>query len=144
MVLELTPPTAAGGSWREAVLYSFTGSDGDGAFPQAGLVMDKNGALYGTTVAGGVSNTQCAGGCGTVFRLTPPGASGGAWTETVLYAFNGGPSDGSSAYADLTFTKEGVLYGTTYSGGSRACAATSSALAGCGTVFELVPIPRQV
>lgn len=142
MVFELTPPASPGGSWTETVLYSFTAMNGDGAFPQAGLVMDKNGSLYGTTVAGGGSSQCGAGGCGTVFRLTPPATKGGAWTEAVLYAFNGGPGDGSAPDADLTFGKNGVLYGTTYSGGSGTCPARPSALAGCGTVFQLTP-PRS-
>jgi len=50
------------------VLYSFTGSgSGDGANPQAGLIADPAGNLYGTTLNGG------AGGQGTVFQLDPSG-----------------------------------------------------------------------
>src|SRR6516165_10537164 len=49
-------------------LYSFTGSgSGDGANPQAGLIADPAGNLYGTTLNGG------AGGQGTVFQLDPSG-----------------------------------------------------------------------
>jgi uncharacterized repeat protein (TIGR03803 family) len=42
----------------------------DGAFPEAGLIADKEGALYGTTANGG-SGVCNAIGCGTVFKLTP-------------------------------------------------------------------------
>jgi uncharacterized repeat protein (TIGR03803 family) len=55
------------------VLHSFTretdGTVTDGAFPEAGLIFDSNGALYGTTSTGGSSKND-----GTVFKLTPPAA----------------------------------------------------------------------
>ena len=63
---ELSP--AGGGTWTEKILHSF-GSDPDGQDPQASLVFDGAGNLYGTTVTGG------AGGAGAVFELSP--ASGG-------------------------------------------------------------------
>jgi uncharacterized repeat protein (TIGR03803 family) len=50
---------------NETVLHSFKGKNGDGAVPYAGLAMDAQGSLYGTTSRGG------AGGYGTVFKLTP-------------------------------------------------------------------------
>jgi uncharacterized repeat protein (TIGR03803 family) len=53
-------------------LYSFTGGGtGDEANPDAGLIADAAGNLYGTTALGG-ANTSCPGGCGTVFELTVP------------------------------------------------------------------------
>ncbi|HYL11569.1 MAG TPA: choice-of-anchor tandem repeat GloVer-containing protein [Terriglobales bacterium] len=54
-------------SGNETILHSFTGGS-DGANPDAGLIMDKAGNLYGTATGGGSSN--CFGGCGTVFKLT--------------------------------------------------------------------------
>lgn len=59
-VYELSP--GPGGVWNLNVLYSFAGGD-DGSDPVAGLVMDGNGNLYGTTSAGGTY------GAGTVFEL---------------------------------------------------------------------------
>jgi uncharacterized repeat protein (TIGR03803 family) len=47
------------------VLHSFLGAPSDGAGPFAGLIADKEGALYGTTLGGGSS------GFGTVFKMTP-------------------------------------------------------------------------
>jgi uncharacterized repeat protein (TIGR03803 family) len=41
----------------------------DGSQPNAGLLQDTDGNLYGTTPGGGVS-TDCQGGCGTLFRLS--------------------------------------------------------------------------
>ena len=62
-VFELTP--GAGGTYTEKVLHSFINTDG--YLPQAGLVFDTAGNLYGTTIEGG---TYLA---GTVFELTPAG-----------------------------------------------------------------------
>jgi hypothetical protein len=70
----------------ETVLYGFQGGNG-GAVSLAGVTAGKDGALYGTTSAGGgsscVSQTNGSLGCGTVFELSPPTKHGGAWTETV-------------------------------------------------------------
>ncbi|MBV8344980.1 MAG: hypothetical protein JO190_08330 [Candidatus Eremiobacteraeota bacterium] len=112
---------------KEAVLYKFRGTP-DGAGPQAPLIEDASGALYGTTDYGG-NAPSCTYGCGTVFKLTP-GTSG--FTESVLYTFVGG-NDGSGPHAGLLMTKSGALFGTTVQGGG-ACAQP-----GCGTVFELKP-----
>ena len=103
----------------ETVLYSFTGSDGAG--PIAGLIADKDGALYGTTLNGGTA------GYGTVFKLTPPAKGQTAWTPTVLHSFTN--SDGSSPNAGLIADNSGALYGTTAGGGT----------AFSGTVFKLTP-----
>jgi uncharacterized repeat protein (TIGR03803 family) len=90
---------AAGGASTatiETVLHSFTGSDGRN--PQAGLIADSAGNLYGTTVAGGASGSGCGGyGCGVVFKLSPGG------TETVLHSFCSLPScsDGALPFAGL-------------------------------------------
>jgi len=55
------------------VLHSFAGGS-DGENPDAALIMDASGNLYGTTLAGG-NGAQCpfgvTNGCGTVFKLTP-------------------------------------------------------------------------
>jgi uncharacterized repeat protein (TIGR03803 family) len=61
-VFELTP--TGGGGWMETLLYSFNGYDRDGFYPEAGLIFDGAGNLYGTTVWGGTY------GQGTVFELT--------------------------------------------------------------------------
>jgi len=52
-VFQLAPPAGAGKTWRETVLYSFAGgSDGINPF-DAGMTLDKSGALFGTAVLGG-------------------------------------------------------------------------------------------
>ncbi|MEJ0047628.1 MAG: choice-of-anchor tandem repeat GloVer-containing protein [Rhodospirillales bacterium] len=97
----------------ESVLCAFAGGSA-GAYPMAGLVIDAQGNLYGTTYAGG------AGGVGTVFRLEPDGA------ELVLHSFVGG-KDGAEPMAALVADTKGYLYGTTSQGGAE----------GRGTVFKV-------
>jgi uncharacterized repeat protein (TIGR03803 family) len=122
-VFELTPK--AGGGWTERVLLRFNPNGKGGFSPYAGLVLDSDGNLYGTTVAGG-DLTTCNGlGCGTVFELTPN--EGGSWTETVLHKFHG--TDGWYPDASMIFDAAGNLYGTTGGGGIH----------DSGTVFELMP-----
>lgn len=98
---------------QEKVLYSFTGG-ADGATPEASLIIDAKGNLYGTTFAGGTN------GAGVVFKLNEHGK------ETVLYTFSGG-SDGANPEARLAIDAAGNLYGTTTAGGAY----------GTGVVFKL-------
>jgi uncharacterized repeat protein (TIGR03803 family) len=109
----------------ETVLHSFAGGT-DGANPDAGLVMDAQGNLYGATYSGGAT------GYGTVFKLAPDG------TETVLYNFAGAP-DGANPNGELAMDAEGNLYGTTAIGGTLQCAYDD----GCGTVFKLTPAGQE-
>jgi len=107
-VFELTP--AGGGTYTETVLYSFAGGS-DGANPYDGMTFDTAGNLYGTTLYGGGS-TVCQTGCGTVFKLSP---SGGGWTESVIYRFQGSSSDGQYPTAGVVIDSAGNLYGNTNS-----------------------------
>jgi uncharacterized repeat protein (TIGR03803 family) len=118
-VFELTP---ADGGWTFNTLYRFLLGAANGG-PQAKLVMDAAGNLYGTTYADG------AYGYGSVFKLTP-GSAG--WTQTVLHDFTGA-ADGAFPVSNLVFDASGNLYGTTWFGGSPTCSQ------GCGVVFEIVP-----
>jgi uncharacterized repeat protein (TIGR03803 family) len=104
--------------WKEAVLYSFDGSDGSS--PSGALTFDKMGNLFGTTRGGGVY------GVGVVFELSP--LANGEWAETVLYSFGNG-DDGGSPEFSLIFDDAGNLYGTTEYGGAGRT----------GTVFKLTP-----
>lgn len=122
-VFKLAPGT--GGKWTESLLHSFNNANGAG--PQTGLIFDTVGNLYGTTLYGGASGTNCGQGCGTVFQLSP--GTNGKWTEKVLRNFNSIAKDGFSPYAGLVFDAAGNLYGTTAGGGAY----------GDGTVFQLTP-----
>jgi hypothetical protein len=101
-VFELSPPATPGDPWALSVLYSFPGNDGDLAYPQAGVIFDKAGIIYGTANTG-TGNPHGARGTGGIFKLTPPTDPGGAWTETVLHYLNGGTSDGSYPFDSLVF-----------------------------------------
>jgi uncharacterized repeat protein (TIGR03803 family) len=114
-VFELMP--VLGGEWTETLLYNFNGEDG--AFPQAGLIFDASGNLYGTAGSGGAT-------FGTAFELTP---AGGVWNETLLWTFGLAGGDGQHPYGGLIFDAAGNLYGMTNEGG----------LNSGGTVFEITP-----
>jgi uncharacterized repeat protein (TIGR03803 family) len=113
------------------VLYNFDATDG--AVPAAGLVQGTDGNFYGTTSYGGAYGDCNAGGCGTVFKITPSGAL------TTLYNFcsQGGSdcTDGAAPAAALIQATNGKFYGTTVAGGANdSC---SPDVDGCGTVFSL-------
>lgn len=112
MVFELSQKS---GTWTESILYAFLGGN-DGSQPQGKLTLSGS-TLLGTTLSGGgafCNNTQGYG-CGTVFKLTN---SNGAWTESVLHAFQAG-NDGEAPLSGV-IGLNGKLYGTTNSGGSNA------------------------
>ncbi len=101
------------GQWNYTVLHSFDGDDGDE--PNARVVLDAAGNLYGTTELGGEY------GFGTVYQLTPDGAL------TLLHSFSS--SEGNYPYGGLAIDSKGSLYGTTTFGGTN----------DAGNVFKLVP-----
>ncbi len=86
----------------ETILYSFAGG-ADGRNPNAGVIRDAAGNLYGTTWDGGL-------GFGVVYSVNPAG------DEKVLYSFTGG-ADGGLLMAGVTGDLSGNLYGTASSGG---------------------------
>jgi uncharacterized repeat protein (TIGR03803 family) len=88
------------GRWQETILYDFTGS-ANGSGPGGGVVMDKAGNLYGTTVYGGTSSCQC----GVVYMLAAQ--SDGTWKYTVLHRFTG--YDGAQPDANLIIDDKGNL-----------------------------------
>jgi len=115
-VFELSP--TAGGPWMEKVLYSFGGRDG--SQPDAGVIFDTFGNLYGETSNGGKDND------GVVFELSP--TASGPWKETLLLSFDGS-GDGMEPAGGLISDSAGNIYGTTWYGGAQ----------GNGTVFEITP-----
>ncbi|MGA2371013.1 MAG: choice-of-anchor tandem repeat GloVer-containing protein [Candidatus Korobacteraceae bacterium] len=118
-VFELVPSS---GGWNFSVLHSFDGENG----PQAPLLMDSAGNLYGTSVDGGRYRW------GFVFKMTSTGLG---YTYTDLYDFTGG-SDGGWPYGQIVMDANGNLYGTTEEGGIRNHFCGSY---GCGVVWELTP-----
>jgi uncharacterized repeat protein (TIGR03803 family) len=106
-------------NYQFVYLHSFNGKTGMN--PQAGLILDAAGNLYGTTGDGG------ANGVGTAFELSRT-ATGG-WQETVLHSFGAFKFDATYPYSDLVFDAAGNLYSTSCGGG----------VYGYGTAFELSP-----
>lgn len=120
-VFKLDPPAVPGGEWTQQTLFAFSGSS-DGGSPEAGVTMDRQGRLFGTTENGGDGVPIVSG--GVVFMLEPPAQPGGLWTETVLHAFGG--NDGFRPIAPLIL-RNGTIYSTTAQGGAF----------GEGTAFSL-------
>jgi uncharacterized repeat protein (TIGR03803 family) len=110
-VFKLSPsPTG----WTETLVYNFTSAASGLFWPRSGVVIGKNGNLYGTAFNGGVL-------AGGVFEVTPSG------TESALYTFSQSGAYGENPYGGLVFDqKKRNLYGTTPYGGP--C---------CGTVFKV-------
>ena len=102
-------------------LHRFAGYPNDGGDPNAGLVQASDGNFYGTTQAGGTSS-NCQGGCGTVFKITPGG------TLTTLHSFDW--YHGASPTSELVQGTDGNFYGTTYGGGAHQY---------YGSVFKISP-----
>ena len=109
----------SGNTWNESILYTFQGQP-DGAIPGGGVIRDKNGNLFGTTVIGGQYNN------GSVWELT--NVPGVGWVESILYSFQNN-GDGERPWAGLVMDQAGNLYG----------AASGSGGLGSGTIFELSP-----
>jgi uncharacterized repeat protein (TIGR03803 family) len=103
----------AKGSGLIGTIASFNGSNG--ANPIAGVKIDAQGNLYGTTVAGGSPVST-----GTVWEI----AKGGS-TITTLAVFTG--PDGQQPAGDVTLDAQGNRYGTTFKAGPT----------GYGTVWEI-------
>jgi uncharacterized repeat protein (TIGR03803 family) len=98
-VFELMAPVGGSGVWSESVLYSFNSAVGQ---PQAGVVFDNAGNLYGAT------GQKTLGTSGTVFELSP--SSGGLWNLSTIYAFSSDPSD--TPWGTPIFSSSGNIYGT--------------------------------
>jgi uncharacterized protein YceK len=124
-VYEMT--TSGSGAYTESFAYNFQGPPGDGAVPVAPLLIDRAGALYGTTTFGGGNGCAPYPGCGTVYKLT---STPSGYRETILYRFQGG-ADGELP-DKLVGDPTGTLYGATRAGGGGVCSGS-----GCGTVFKL-------
>jgi uncharacterized repeat protein (TIGR03803 family) len=113
----------ADGAWYSAVLHHFRGGR-DGAYPISALALGADGALYGTTSAGGVADGMVSD-HGTIFRLAQD--AGGAWEAKVVHAFDG--ADGELPYAGLLPDGAGSFFGAAVHGGAD----------GDGTLFRFTP-----
>jgi uncharacterized repeat protein (TIGR03803 family) len=124
IVFELTPGTS--GPWSAKIIQGFT-SPKKGAGPDAPLVSDSAGNLYGTTLSGGPDDD------GVVFQISR--GTNGVWSEKVLHSFTGG-TDGYYPLGPLALDAAGNVYGTTTFGGTHGGSCDTR---GCGIAFELTP-----
>ncbi len=129
LILFVASLASAANAQTFTVLHNFTGGAG-GAAPYAGVLIGRDGNLYGTTAAGGGGTCSAyyyfEPGCGTVYELNPSSQS-----FITLWQFSGG-SDGAYPEAGLVVGPAGAMYGSTGFGGNG-CAG------GCGTFFRLTP-----
>ncbi len=128
-VFELTYSSSTSPPWHEKPLHQFDNNGTDGEYPEAGLIFDSNGNLYGTTFSGGDA-TSCSGGCGTVFEYNFSGVP----HYEIRTAFSVPTLEGNYPHASLIPDADGNLYGTTTAGGVLLCDDC-----GYGTVFEIAP-----
>ncbi len=103
---------------NETVLYTFCSLPGcaDGQGPTAGVIMDAQGNLFGTTDA-------------TVFEIDATGSF------RIVYTFTGLPGP-VEPVGGLTMDPKGTLYGTASQGGPGNC---TLLYYGCGAVFKIKP-----
>ena len=102
-VFEITAASIAAGSPTITTLASFNGNNG--STPEAGLIMDGGGNLYGTAHYGGIGYTGGETGYGTMFEI-----KAGSNTITTLASFNG--TNGGGPNSGLIMDGSGNLYGT--------------------------------
>jgi uncharacterized repeat protein (TIGR03803 family) len=125
-IYSLTPPASPGGTWTESVLYNFSPAYGANF---AGLAVGEGGVLYG------INNGAPGQVDGIAYSLTPPQATGGAWSFSEIHKFVGG--SGPYHPTSLRVGSGGVLYGSSRTGGTGT--GTDCAADGCGTIYSLTP-----
>jgi uncharacterized repeat protein (TIGR03803 family) len=89
------------------VLHNFTGSP-DGADPTSGVVLDKQGNIYGTTSVGGDTLQS---GEGVAYKITP------SQQYAIIHTF-GPPPDATVPGGSLVIDKKGILWGISNGGGA--------------------------
>lgn len=122
-VYELSPQ---GRGWNPTVLYTFT-QFGQAASPFGGVIFDRDGNLWGTTLGGGIADCndpQLPDYCGTLFELSPTGSG---WRQRIVYQFH--RSVGGGPTGSLIMDQAGNLYGTLEENGPN----------GNGSVYQFNP-----
>jgi len=115
-LLGLAAPSAVADSYSQLHAFCSEADCGDGALPQAALVMDASGNLYGTTTKGGAASSY-----GIAYELQRTGST---YVEHVIYQFNG---KGPLNYLPGPLASDGTgnLFGESNAG-----------------LFELTPVPK--
>ena len=99
---------------KSKLLHKFTDASNDGGDPEASLILDQAGNLFGTTFVGNNSeDSGCGNGCGTIFEVSGAAAQSGGVLGISLG--NGGAIaviDGGSGTSALKVTPSGGFKGT--------------------------------
>ena len=111
------------------LLHSFSTNNSDGQNPFAGLILGKDGALYGTTWDGATWSGSGEPHAGKIFKLNTDGSG-----YIILHIFDYFNGDGVFPVTRLFQDSGGVLYGTTSDGG---CNLLTGPCFRYGTVFRL-------
>ena len=128
--------TRVKGGWVEKTVHDFNPHKGDGYYPQAGLTLDAQGNLFGTTLS------CCSSGYGNngiVFKLKP--TAGGGWTEEILHSFVNDGVQGFSPFAGVTFDSAAISMERRRKVELAEEVAGNPCPSGCGTIFKLSPQP---
>ncbi len=104
--------------------FDGSGSGTNGENPNAGVTLDSQGDLFGTTSLGGANNF------GTVWEIAK-----GSGTLTVIASFN--TADGAVPDGGVTLDADGNLYGTTTAGGTNSEGTVWEIAKGTNTIITL-------
>ena len=129
VVFKITP------SGKLTVLHTMNGTT-DGARPYGGLVLASDGNFYGANAYGGTVNSNCADGCGTVFKITPEG------TYSVLDKFD--YTTGATPEIRPFQHTSGVAYGESSVGGTGNVSPSSAGLCGVFYSWKSTSLPAFV
>jgi uncharacterized repeat protein (TIGR03803 family) len=138
-VFELSPDGNGGYTYKTIYDFCAEANCEDGANPHSTMIIDVNGALYGTTHAGGEG--------GVAFRLSP---TANGWELVTIHRFceldsptpDGDCMGGSNAVGGVTYA--GAASGAPYDGVSPLYGASAEGGEGeAGIIYELRP-PRNL
>ena len=126
VIFKITP----GGTYT--VIHNLNGTT-DGTFPNSSLVQARDGNLYGVT------SNQNAFDIGTVYKVTTSGTFTTLYTFTSGFTFN---ADGGYPQSPLIQHTNGLLYGSTFTGGDSSCGTSIYSgeyheVPGCGLIYSL-------
>jgi len=115
----------SGSGYSESVLTLSGWRGSYGPHPVGGLAANARGDLFGAAPFAFTSGVIFNGG---IFELEPA-ASG--YQQRYVHVFSGLPNDGASPESAPIVDPAGIVYGTTFGGGSAGCS--------CGTIYSLKP-----
>ncbi len=129
VVFKVTP------AGRLTVLHNMNGTT-DGRAPYGGLVLATDGNFYGANAYGGTVNSDCADGCGTLFKITPKGA----YSVLAKFDFTTGATPAITPFQHTS----GLIYGDTQIGGSGNVSPCVAGLCGVSYSWENTTLPAFV